>query len=351
MNETAGTASRSPAETIRLGLLSLSLVVILAPPARSQDAKGLLGHWKLDENGQGELVADASPNQWHGTRVRAIAECSVPGKLGQAFRFPAAGTVRLDRHAPALGKLTDFTLSMWIQYEGGASRQLFTFSDGTLSHRLQVEVHNDCLHFGWQNGGSFAGFGTEKTHLDARHVVSRRICQRRPSGQVDPAIERPRMEERRQHAFARRLEIARPAGRDRIAQRRVLVPGLRGRRSAVRLRRSRCPSSWPSTSELQGPPADPRREAAKTALVEQETARQSHGLFVKAVQEDARLSASERQRQLDWLFQAEEDGLATRTDKELVWTRELIERLQARRKRGPEPFAGPAQRVQRKNGS
>ena len=25
-----------------------------------------------------------------------------------------------------------------------------------------MEVHNDCLHFGWQNGGSFAGFGTEK---------------------------------------------------------------------------------------------------------------------------------------------------------------------------------------------
>ena len=59
-----------------------------------------------------------------------------------------------------LGKLTSFTLSMWIQYDGGESRQLFTFNDGTMNYRIQVEVHQNQLHFGWQNGGSFTGFGT-----------------------------------------------------------------------------------------------------------------------------------------------------------------------------------------------
>ena len=81
---------------------------------------------------------------------------------------------------------------------------------------------------------------------------------------------------------------------------------------------------------LRGSPADPGWEAAKTALVEKETARQSHGLFLKIVEEDVRLSGSDRQRRLDWLFQAEEEGLVACTGKELVWTREMIQRLQGR---------------------
>jgi len=142
--------------------------------------RGLIGHWKLDENGRETVVADASSSQWDGTRDVNTAEGSVPGKLGQSLRFPAAGSVRLDRHAGVLGKLTDFSLSIWIQYDGGASRQLFTFSDGTMSHRIQVEVHNDCLHFGWQNGGSFAGFGTEKLARTPGNWLRPKISANRP---------------------------------------------------------------------------------------------------------------------------------------------------------------------------
>ena len=32
---------------------------------------------------------------------------------------------------------------------------LLSFSDGTLSHRLQVEVNSGALSFGWQEGGGF----------------------------------------------------------------------------------------------------------------------------------------------------------------------------------------------------
>jgi len=312
-----------------IGLLSLSLVWTLAPLAQAQSENGLIGHWKLDEIGPNGLVADASPSQWHATRGAGRAECSVPGKLGRALRFPAAGSVRLDRHAPALGKLTDFTLSMWIQYEGGASRQLFTFSDGTLSHRIQVEVHNDCLHFGWQNGGSFAGFGSEKLawtpgtwyHVvfvnDARRgksiLRSNDLVWKSDANTLSPAgLKSP----------VKRVEIGSLAGE---------YP-FHGCMDEVRLFDRALPLSEQLAlyEGLEGTPADPRWEAAKTTLVEKETARQNHELFSRMVEEDTRLSASERQRRADWLFQAEEDGLVARTDKELGWTREMIERLQAR---------------------
>src|SRR3990172_412256 len=141
---------------------SLCTVLALALTGGIPTEGGVIGHWTLDENGQGNLMTDSSTNERHGSLSGAAAEHSVEGKVGRAIRFPASGSIRLDRNAAALGKLTDFPLSMWIQYDGGASRQLFTFSDGTMSHRIQVEVHNDRLHFGWQNGGSFTGVGTEK---------------------------------------------------------------------------------------------------------------------------------------------------------------------------------------------
>jgi hypothetical protein len=306
-------------------LLSLSIVLTLAPLVSAQSPNGLIGYWKLDENGQGDLVADASSNQWHGTRGAHRAECSVPGKVGQAFRFPAAGPIGLDRHAPALGKLTGFTLSMWIQYDGGASRQLFTFSDGTMSHRIQAEVHNDCLHFGWQNGGSFAGFGTEKlTWVPGTwyHVVF-----------VSDARGGKSILRSNDLVWKSDANTLAPAGL-KSPVRRVEIGSLNGEYAfhgcvdEVRLFDAALPLSGQLAlyDAFRGPPADPRWEAAKTALVERELARQRHGLFLKAVEEDARLSRSERQRRLDWLFQAEEEGLVARAGKELIWTREMIHR-------------------------
>ena len=150
-------------KALQLGLWCLPMVSALVLPAPAPSETGLIGHWTLDENDQDRLVADASVNELHGTLGEATAEYSVAGKFGRAIRFPATGSIRLDRKAAALGRLRDFTVSMWIQHDGGASRQLFTFSDGTMNHRVQVEVHNGRLHFGWQNGASFTGFGTERT--------------------------------------------------------------------------------------------------------------------------------------------------------------------------------------------
>ena len=57
-----------------LGLLMLAL----APSAQGE----LIGHWKLDENGQKDLVADSSTNGLHGTFSAATAEHSVDGGPG-----------------------------------------------------------------------------------------------------------------------------------------------------------------------------------------------------------------------------------------------------------------------------
>ena len=141
--------------SMRFWLVCLAAFLIPVLPLLGQSESHLVGHWKLDENDQGHLVTDALAGEMHGSLNAVTAERSVAGKIGRAIRFPAAGSIRLDQKAAALGKLTDFAISMWIQYDGGPSRLLFTFSDGTLNHRIQVEVHNGALGFGWQNGGSW----------------------------------------------------------------------------------------------------------------------------------------------------------------------------------------------------
>ena len=322
-------ARNNAGDHVKAAALLILPALLLAPQARAQSEPGLIGHWKLDETGPSSLLADSTPSQSHGLCAAMANGCSVAGKVGQAVRFPAARTISLDNHAPALGRLADFTISMWIQYEGGASRQLFTFSDGTLSHRVQAEVHNDCLHFGWQNGGSFAGFGTEKlswTPGTWYHVVfvndrsrgksilrSNDLAWKSDTNALSPADLKPPV---------KRVEIGSLNGE-------YLFNGCV---DEVRLFNSALPLSEQLAlyEALRGPPADPVWEAAKAALVAKETARQSHGRFLKAVAEDARLSESERQRRLDWLFQAEDEGLAACTGRELVWTREMIQRLQGR---------------------
>jgi hypothetical protein len=144
----------------------MSVLLMLALLATVQVPSAPIGHWKLDKGIASRIAADATTAALHGRfeelDAGAVAKQQVPGKIGHAVRFSGDGSIRLDRHASLLGKLTDFTISLWIQYDGGPSRQLFTFSDGTMNYRVQVEVHDGRLHFGWQNGGSFAGFGTEK---------------------------------------------------------------------------------------------------------------------------------------------------------------------------------------------
>ncbi len=314
--------STSP-HVLLLGLLILALT----PSAQGE----LIGHWKLDENGQTDRIADSSPNQLHGTFSAATAEHSVEGKAGRAIRFPAAGSVRLDEHASVLGKLTDFTVSMWIQYEGGQSRMLLSFSDGTLSHRIQVEVNNGTLSFGWQEGGSWQNLITAPLAWEPGrwyHVV---FVNDSKNGK---SVLRSNDLVSKTHP-----NTLSPAGL-RAPVKSVQIGSLNaghpynGCIDDVRLFDSALPLSEQLAlyEALSSEPADPKWVAAKTAMIEKQRrlamARRARELFY--TEEAPHLSKSELQQKVEWLFQLEDDDLLTRADKEIGWTRQMIDRLQRR---------------------
>ena len=314
--------------TTLLGLLSLSVILTLVLPTLAQSEPGLVGHWKLDENGQSNLVTDSSTHERHGSCSAAAAKCSVEGKLGQAIRFPAAGSIRLDRNAGAFSKLTDFTVSMWIQYDGGASRQLFSFCDGTLSHRIQMEVHNGALGFGWQNGGSFRNFMTKPLSWESGrwyHVVF-----------VNDSKAGKSILRSNDLVWKTDTNTLSPTGLS-LPVKRVEIGSLNGEYSFngcvddVRLLDSALPLSE-QLALYDVLTDDPQWVAAKTALIERHhrkaMARQARERFY--AEEAPRLSKSELQQKVDWLFQTEEEDLLTRTGKEIIWTREMIDRLQER---------------------
>jgi len=138
-------------------VLSGTLTHAAKPPAA---AKVLVGHWRMDDVAADREVRDSSPNALHGSFSAETVGSSGRGRIDRSLGFSGKTVVDLSKHAAALGKLKDFTVSMWIQHTPGPSRMLFTWSGGTLNHRVQVEVHNATLHFGWQNGGGWRAFGT-----------------------------------------------------------------------------------------------------------------------------------------------------------------------------------------------
>ncbi|NQT19126.1 MAG: hypothetical protein HQ592_05440, partial [Planctomycetes bacterium] len=323
-------AAVSGRRAFRLGLLSLSVVLTLVGPALAQNGTSLVGHWRLDENGQTSHMADSSASGLHGSFSASSAKHSVEGKLGRAIRFPAAGSIGLDG-AATFGRMADFTLSMWIQYDGGPSRLLFSFSDGTLTHRIQMEVHNGAIGFGRQNGGLFEHFWTDPLTWEPGrwyHVVFV------SNGKVGRSI-------------LRSNDVLWKADADTLSPadltspvKRVEIGSLNGAFSFngcvddVRLYSSALPLSEQLAlyDALKDEPDEPQWVAAKKALIEKqrrvEMARRARELFFS--QEAPHLSKSELQQKVDWLFQTEEDDLLARTGKEIVWTREMIERLKKR---------------------
>jgi len=254
--------------------------------------KTLVGHWTMDDRATGPEVRDASPNALHGTFSGATKGPSTRGRLGSALGFAGRSQVALDRHAAVLGTLTDFTLSMWIQYDGWGSRMLFSWSDGTMNRRIQAEVHGGKLHFGWQDGGGFTGFATKPLRW-ARgrwyHVVF-----------INDRAKGKRILRSNDGASARHANTLGPAGLSKPV-RRVQIGalnseyGYHGRIDDVRLYNTAL-SDRDVRALYGGAPPEPKRPA----LVE------------------------------DWLFQAEGGDLHERAMKEIAWTRALAGRLQER---------------------
>lgn len=313
----------------------LAGLLITAFASLAQGQTGLIGHWKLDDGVVGGIVADATTGSLDGHpagfNAATSAASSVPGKIDRAVRFSGVGSIQLDKHAPVLGKLTDFTISMWIQYEGGASRILFSFSDDTMNHRIQVEVHQGALSFGWLDGGAWQNVITAPLPWEPGrwyHVV----C-------VNDTKTGKSILRSNDLVYKTHPNTLSPAAL-RVPVKRVAIGSLNGAYpyngciDDVRLYGSALslPEQLAIYGASQGAPDDPEWTTAKTAMIEKqrrmEMARRAREQF--SAEEAGGLMKSEFQRKAEWLFQLEEDDLLTRANKEIVWTREMIGRLRKR---------------------
>ena len=267
-----------------------------------QSDASLIGHWKFDD----DIVG------------------STEGKIGKAARFDGEGSISLDKEAAELGKLTDFTLSMWIQYDGGPSRMLFSFSNGTLSHRIQMEVNQGTLSFGWQDGGNWQAFATKPLAWEAGqwyHVVF--VCD----SKLGKSILRSN-----DLIWKTNANTLSPAQLKSLVT-HVEIGSLNGGYpfngciDDVRL----YDLALPLSEQLAI--YEPHREdpwlVARDEFIEKhrrtEMVRRARKWFY--TEQAPRLSKSELSQKADWLFQIEQDDLIERTSKEVVWTVEMIERL------------------------
>lgn len=282
------------------------LILSLTPQVQAQSS--LVGHWTFDEG----LQSNAA------------------GKIGKAARFSGEGSISLSEQAAVLGKLTDLTLSMWVQYDGGPSRVLFSFSDGTLSHRIQMEIQNGELGFGLQNGGGWQDFRTKPLHWEAGkwyHVVF--VCD----SKLGKSILRSN-----DLVWIANADTLTPAG-FRSPVTHIEIGSLNGGNSFngciddVRLYDSALPISEQlaiyenDTDKLEDTWVSAMNEfGEKYSRID--ASRSASKWFHTDMAPD--LSKSELQQKTEWLFQAENDDLFTRTDKEIGWTGEMIDRLQKR---------------------
>lgn len=243
--------------------------------------------------------------------------------------WKSAQTFSLDGQTTAFGSLTNFTVSLWIRPESPAtaSQLLFAFSDGTTGHRIQMEVHQGKLHFGWQNGGSFTGFGTDQLNWTPGtwyHVV---FVNDHQAGKM--ILRSNDAVWKRDASTLAPAELKSPVSRVSIGSLHGAYVFNGGVKDVQLFDRAlTLPEQFALHDAVNGTTNDARR----VALIEQQQRPSNRDRLVRLFHEHEapRLSSSERQRKLEWLFQLEDDDLLTRTGKEIGWTRAMIERLQKR---------------------
>lgn len=113
---------------------------------------GLLAHWPMDEVDANRQVADISGNGLHAELNRNTSGSSVSGKVGRAFDLTNRGYVDLSQHIATLSGSPAFTLTAWVR---NARDIVFSMSDGTPRDRVQFELQNRWLYYGWQKGDRF----------------------------------------------------------------------------------------------------------------------------------------------------------------------------------------------------
>lgn len=93
-------------------LLCLSLTIIFAYPAISQQEGSLSAYWSFDE-GKGDTVIDQSGN---GNDGKIIGEVEwIDGKFGKALEFQPGSNVEIP-DSDSLRDLTEYTVALWIKF-------------------------------------------------------------------------------------------------------------------------------------------------------------------------------------------------------------------------------------------
>ena len=126
-------------------------------PVNAAAAKppGLIAHLLLDEVESDGTVVDDSGCGHHGTVRPGGSAALMPGRTGSGFATAEAGWIELDAHAVKFRTLDCFTVACWIRNPREGIAVVFSASDGTALQRIQLQVHQGSLAYGWQVGSQF----------------------------------------------------------------------------------------------------------------------------------------------------------------------------------------------------
>ena len=110
------------------------------PPPPPNLARGLVGHWKLDE-GTGNTVLDSSPVFHHGGTVNILDIDWKPGKRGTALQFtPARRTFIQISHHDTISPREGISLTLWVNAGSWmAPQRLLQKGDEDDEYSLRVE--------------------------------------------------------------------------------------------------------------------------------------------------------------------------------------------------------------------
>lgn len=132
---------------------------------------GLLAHLALDGVSANGTLVDASGHGHHGTAQPAGGSQPVAGHVGQAVSLSNSRWIDVSDHVTSLRSLDAFTVSCWIRNPRTGVAVVFSASDGTAHQRLQLQVHQGSLAYGWQAGSEFdaisgavKGWGRDQWH-------------------------------------------------------------------------------------------------------------------------------------------------------------------------------------------
>lgn len=131
----------------------------------------LLAHLALDEIRENGTLVDASGQGHHGTAQPAGVSQAVAGHVSQAASLANGRWIDVSDLVTSFRALDAFTVSCWIRNPRTGVAVVFSASDGTAHQRLQLQVHQGSLAYGWQAGSEFdaisgavKGWGRDQWH-------------------------------------------------------------------------------------------------------------------------------------------------------------------------------------------